>query len=92
MRTLKDVFSCEDFELLQVVLAVVDFDRPNLRQAPSVGYLAFLAGMTEERFMMRLTELQKRNLLEFQGSPSDMTVFLGKLKENSNKVAGEKDK
>jgi len=64
LRCLPAVFTGPNVaEDLAVVLAVVDYKRPNLSRLPSLGYLAFLAGMEPEEFQTRLVDLEKRELI-----------------------------
>ncbi len=58
------IFSGEKgVEELAVVLAIVDFKRPNLLRQPSLSYLAFLSGLSVEVFKERLQELIERGLV-----------------------------
>jgi hypothetical protein len=86
LRVLSKLFD-EDFSLLQVVLAVADYDRPNLRQMPSVAYLAHLAGMNEEEFMEAVGKLVSKGLVNTSGDNDSMQIILGKLKERANLIA-----
>lgn len=89
LRTLATVFGKPDFEILQVILAVADFARPNLRQSPSVSYLAFLAGLDEGTFMQRLTELTNAGLVDWTGENNEITVSLSPLIGVANQRADE---
>jgi hypothetical protein len=46
-----------------VVMAVVDYLRPNLTRGPSQEYLGFLAGLTPERVATILSELKAEGLV-----------------------------
>ncbi len=48
---------------LAVVLAIVDYARPNLTRKPSIEYLSFLAGLTIEEFEAGLVRLEQRGLI-----------------------------
>lgn len=49
---------------LRVILAIVDFIRPGLYRWPSYEYLAYVAGMSEQKLKSRVAELQDRGFLE----------------------------
>lgn len=51
------------FDHLRVILSIADYNRPNLLHPPSMGYLAFNAGLEKETFRSRLKELQRRGLV-----------------------------
>lgn len=55
-------------EQLMVVLALVDFRRLNQQRFPSVGFLAFTAGMEPERFQERLNELVAAGYVQTTGN------------------------
>ncbi len=55
-------------EELAVVLAIVDFRRPNVTRLPSLSYLAFVAGLDEPEFKEALTRLQQKGLIRVQGT------------------------
>lgn len=58
VRTLSRIFpDTQAMKDLSVLLAVVDFKRPNLTRDPSVAFLAFLAGLSEEEFRAALASL-----------------------------------
>jgi hypothetical protein len=59
---------------LQVVLAIVDYARPNLTRPPSYDYLAFNAGMTVPVFKDHVEEMEKRGWLTASG-PDDAVVI-----------------
>ena len=91
IRTLAGVFGERELELVQVVLAVADYDRPNLRQQPSLAFLAYLAGLDEETFTNRLGELVRLGLAEVNGDNDSMHVVLGKLIDKANLLAQKAD-
>lgn len=78
LRVLPQFFS--DVRYLQVVLAVVDYARPNLSRAPSYEYLAFNAGMTVDDFKRHVTELQQRGLVSVSGPDEAISITLDGLK------------
>lgn len=59
---------------LQVILAVVDYARPNLTRAPSYDYLAFNAGMTVPVFKDHVAEMQRRGWIEASGPDDAVTI------------------
>jgi len=91
IRVLARVFGRPEFELLQAVLAVADFDRPNLMQNPSAEFLAYLAGLSEVKFMGRLGELEAMGLIDRSGSTESINVVMGKLKYAANSLATKDD-
>lgn len=48
---------------LRVLLALVDYNRPDLERPPSLRYLASIAGMEESVVEERLEDLEKRKLV-----------------------------
>lgn len=72
-------------EQLAVLLAIVDYRRPRVSRPPSSEYLAFLAGLSVERFEKRLRELERREWVSVRrtraGLAVDLTGFLEALKE-----------
>jgi len=83
------VLGSKDYELLQLILAVVDYDRPNLRQPPSLSYLAFLAGLPVSTFRERLRELTNLELADSLGLEEVLEIRLSGLKK---KIASEANK
>ena len=61
---------------LAVLLAVVDFKRPNQLRVPSMDYLAFLAGLDEKEFETILGELQTRGLIQVAGDRNGLEISL----------------
>jgi hypothetical protein len=67
LRVLSRIFIGEDgVEQLQVALTLVDYRRPNSNRLPTAAFLAFLSGLSEERFMIRLQQLHDRRLITFE--------------------------
>ena len=91
LRTLSKVLEGGDLELLQVILAIVDYDRPRLRSAPSAAYLAHLAGISEKQFMYRVADLVRMGLCESSGDADNLTVNLGRLKEKISALIAEEE-
>ena len=54
----------EPLHALAVVLAIVDFQRPDLTREPSLEFLAFVSGLPIEKFSALLDELVERGLIE----------------------------
>ena len=48
----------------RVVMAIVDFIRPGLYRWPSYEFLAYVAGMSEQKLKSRVADMQARGLLE----------------------------
>jgi hypothetical protein len=64
LRCLNRIFEGPDaMERLMVVMAVVDYLRPNLTRGPSQEYLGFLAGLTPDRVATILSELKAEGLV-----------------------------
>jgi len=79
-------------ELLAVVLSVVDYKRPGLDRLPSLGFLAFTAGLDPETFRSRLQELRAQSLIEVRGDDEalDVTLF-GLVRAVLNQSSGGND-
>ena len=92
LRKLPEVLEGGDLELLQVILAVVDYDRPNLKNLPSAEYLAYLAGISEEQFMHRVGDLLRMGLCHVSGDRDNLLVSLGPLKEKLSGMLAEEKK
>lgn len=61
-------------EHLAVILAVVDYRRPNLQRPPSVDFLAFIAGMPPKRLKKRLGELKTKGWITMDGTDDALDV------------------
>ena len=80
LRCLPRLFSqqgCVDD--LAVVLAIVDYARPNLTRPPSYDYLAFIAGMAVPVFKDHVQEMEKRGWLTTSGPDDAITVKIDGL-------------
>jgi hypothetical protein len=64
---------------LQVILAIVDYARPNLSRPPSYDYLAFNAGMTVPIFKDHVREMERRGWLETSGPDDAVTITIDGL-------------
>ncbi len=82
-------------EQLAVLLAIVDYRRPRVSRPPSTEYLAFLAGLSVERFEKRLRELDRKGWVSVRrtkaGLSVDLAGFLEALKEAAPLQKWEKD-
>lgn len=77
LRCLPTVFTGPKVaEDLAVILAIVDYKRPNLSRLPSLEYLAFIAGMQPKNFQERLVDLEKRKLITVAGDEDEMRIDL----------------
>lgn len=65
---------------LCALLAIVDYQRPQLVRKPSLSHLASVAGISEERFRACLKNLKRRKLLEWSGTEEEMEFDYGGLK------------
>jgi hypothetical protein len=66
-------------EELTVVLAIVDFKRPNLTRLPSLSYLAFVSGLEESEFRDTLSRLERKGFARIKGTPEGLDVSLDGL-------------
>src|SRR5258708_37271696 len=64
----------EGVELLTVVLSVVDYKRPSMERLPSLGFLAFTAGLPPEVFRDRLQLLSDLGLAEVRGEDDALNI------------------
>ncbi len=67
------------FEHLAVVLAVVDYRRPNLTREPSLGFLSFNTGLSASTVMDCLHDLQQEGLLTISGDEEALSINPEKL-------------
>ncbi len=80
VRCLCRLFSDTDsLKELAVLLAIVDFKRPNLTRLPSQAYLSFLAGLTEDEFTETLGHLQRKGYVHIEGDPDNLNISLNGL-------------
>lgn len=91
-RCLPKVFSgphaAED---LAVILAIVDYRRPDLSRAPSVEYLAFIAGMEPVNFLRRVGDLIERGWITREGPDESVTFEIKGLLERIKEETAEDD-
>lgn len=81
LRRLPAVLGGNALEKLQVILAIVDFLREDLKSQPSKDYLAFIAGLPVERFKVILKELEEAELIDVSGTDDFVMFNLKGLKD-----------
>jgi hypothetical protein len=87
LRSMHRIFTGSDSMLeLSVVLAIVDFRRPNVTRPPSLDYLAFLAGLDPVEFQKVLVQLESKGYIQVAGGPAGLEITLEGLLQ---KVEGE---
>jgi len=64
---------------IRVVMAIVDYRRPNLSRPPSYEFLAFTAGMTIESFKERVKAMENRGLLHAMGPDEVVNIEINGL-------------
>lgn len=87
-RCLPSVFTgTHALEDLAVVLAIVDYRRPDLSRPPSVEYLAFMAGMEPSTFLRRVHHLIELGWITREGPDESVTFqiegLLNRIKEET---------
>ena len=75
---------------LQVVLAIVDYARPNLSRPPSYDFLAFNAGMSVQEFKARVEQMEKRGWLETSGPDEAVAIDVSGLMKRITEVSNQK--
>jgi hypothetical protein len=89
LRTMHKIFpDSESLKDLAVILAIVDFKRPNLSRMPSLEYLAFLAGLGEEEFQRILGRLEAQGFVRVAGNPDAMDISLNGFIDAIEETAG----
>lgn len=82
VRAIHRLFPDDDsMKELAVILAVVDFKRPNLSRSPSPEYLAFLSGLEESEFKASLGRLEKKGFARVSGDSERLEISLDGLLE-----------
>jgi hypothetical protein len=91
LRSMARIFRGEHgVQNLAVVLAIADYRRDVQVRDPSIGYLAFTAGLTADDFKERLADLQQQQLLDVSGSDEALRVEIrGLLKAILKESSGE---
>jgi hypothetical protein len=90
LRAAPKIFQGEHaMEQLAVALALADYMRPDLNRPPSLGFLAFSAGMEMERFQERLNELSDTGLVNVMGNRDAVKYSLEGLQQAILENSGE---
>jgi hypothetical protein len=90
LRAAPKIFRGEHaLEQLSVVLALVDYIRPDSTRPPSIGFLSFTAGIDAERFQERLRELSDAGLVSWVGNRDGVKYSLEGLKQAILEHSGE---
>jgi len=76
---------------LRVVLAIVDYARPQVSRPPSLLHLAQLAGLTEIKFKKCLKTLRARKLIDWTGTEDRMTFDYDGLRDAIVSITGKID-
>jgi hypothetical protein len=80
LRAIHRIFPDDDsMKELAVILAVVDFKRPNASRSPSLEYLAFLAGLEEDEFKAALSRLERKTYARVSNDSKGLEVSLDGL-------------
>ena len=74
---------------LQVLLAVVDFKRPNLSRYPSAAYLAFVAGLSVDEFDETLKRLEEKGYVRVSGDNNGLDISIAGLLSAIRVQAGD---
>ena len=92
IRCMHRVFTGQDaIDDLRVVLAVIDYRRPNLSRPPSVEFLAFIAGMDVEKFKERVGDLQERGFFTCTGPDEAVSIGIDGLLQRVVELTDEDD-
>lgn len=89
LRCLSDVMGNGEYERLQVILALVDYLRDEMKNPPSLQYLAFNAGLAESRFREHLKQLAEEGLVDYSGQEVTLMYSIGGLKRAIEKAAAQ---
>ena len=91
VRTLHQIFpSVPTIEELSTVLAIVDYNRPNLKVSPSRQFLAFLAGLEQDRFDDALQRLVDKGYANVEKELDDsISIKLSGLFESIKKFSAQ---
>jgi hypothetical protein len=90
LRAARKIFRGEHAtEQLVVALALADYIRPDNSRPPSVGFLAFTAGLDVERFQERLRELADAGLVSWVGNREGLKYSLEGLQQAILDNSGE---
>ena len=90
LRAAPKIFQGEHaIEQLAVALSLVDYIRPEINRPPSVGFLAFTAGMDSDRFLERLRELADAGQVTWMGNREALKYTLEGLQQAVLENSGE---
>jgi len=64
---------------LAAILAIVDYKRPRLTRLPSLSFLAFLAGLSEEDLFAAFGRLKELNYIRISGTTDEMEISIDGL-------------
>ena len=71
---------------IQVILAVVDYARPQASRPPSYDFLAFIAGMDVPEFKDRIGRMEKRGWVKTAGSDDAIRIKIDGLLDEIEKL------
>ena len=71
VRSLSTLFPGESSEELAVLLSIIDYKRPNLSRQPSLSYLSYIAGLSENFFREALQRLQAKGFIQIESSDEE---------------------
>ena len=91
LRCLSQVLGTAEYERLQVLLALVDYLRDEMKNPPSLQYLAFVAGLDEDVFRRHLNQLAEAGLVDVSGQEATLMYSVVGLKNAINKEAEKLD-
>jgi len=74
---------------LRIILAIVDYARPNVSRPPSLEYLAFTAGLSPEEFKAGLKVMQERQWIKVTGTEEAVSVQIDGLTKEIEKLTAE---
>ncbi len=74
LRSFPGILGSNAAEKLQVILAIVDYIRDDLKNPASKAFLAHLAGLPVETFKSVLSELEASKLIEVKGTDDAIEV------------------
>lgn len=90
LRCLAEIMNDPAYQKLQVILAMVDYLRPELRNPPSLDYLAFIAGLEPEIFRERMNQLVNEGLIDVTGREETLMIGIPGLKAAIEREAAKK--
>lgn len=91
LRCLSDVFEGpRALDHLRAALTIADYRRPNQFEGPKLAYLAFVAGVSKQRFKGMLEELQASGLLLMEESSDRLNLSLDPLLKKIMQATADK--